>query len=41
MWRARLRISEAPELSESAVDEARGAILVRHGASWHHGPMGL
>jgi site-specific recombinase XerD len=31
MWRAGLRISEALALTESDLDEARGAILVRHG----------
>jgi site-specific recombinase XerC len=31
MWRAGLRISEALTLTESDLDEARGAILVRHG----------
>ena len=31
MWRARLRIGEALALTESDLDEARGAILVRHG----------
>ena len=31
LWRAGLRISEALVLTESDLDEARGAILVRHG----------
>jgi site-specific recombinase XerD len=31
MWRAGLRISEALALTESDLDEPRGAILVRHG----------
>ncbi len=31
LWRAGLRISEALALSESDLDESRGAILVRHG----------
>ena len=31
MWRAGLRISEVLALPESDLDEARGAILVRHG----------
>ena len=31
LWRAGLRISEALALSESDLDPARGAILVRHG----------
>jgi site-specific recombinase XerD len=31
MWRAGLRVSEALALTESDLDEARGAILVRHG----------
>jgi site-specific recombinase XerD len=31
MWRAVLRISEVLALTESDLDEARGAILVRHG----------
>jgi site-specific recombinase XerD len=31
LWRAGLRISEALALTESDLDEARGAILVRHG----------
>jgi site-specific recombinase XerC len=31
MWRAGLRIGEALAPTESDLDEARGAILVRHG----------
>jgi integrase len=31
LWRAGLRISEALALTESDLDEARGAFLVRHG----------
>jgi len=31
LWRAGLRISEAPALQESDLDTARGAILVRRG----------
>jgi site-specific recombinase XerD len=31
LWRAGLRISEALALAESDLDQARGAILVRHG----------
>jgi site-specific recombinase XerD len=31
MWRAGLRISETLALTESDLDEARGAIFVRHG----------
>ena len=31
MWRAGLRISEALSLTESDMDEVRGAVLVRHG----------
>jgi integrase len=31
MWRAGLRIGEALALTESDLDEARGAILLRHG----------
>jgi site-specific recombinase XerD len=31
MWRAGLRVSEALALTESDLDEARGAIVVRHG----------
>jgi site-specific recombinase XerD len=31
LWRAGLRISEALALTESDLDAARGAVLVRHG----------
>ncbi len=31
LWRAGVRISEAPALTESDLDAGRGAILVRHG----------
>jgi site-specific recombinase XerD len=45
MWRAGLRISEALALTESDLDDARGAILVRNGKGNKrrevHGPVGL
>lgn len=31
LWRGGLRISEAPALNETDLDERRGALLVRHG----------
>ena len=39
LWRAGLRISQALALSESDLDPARGAVLVRHGlCRIRHGP---
>jgi integrase len=41
MWRAGLRISEALALTESDLDEARGAILVRHGKNDKRREVGM
>jgi integrase len=41
MWRAGLRISEALALTESDLDEARGAILVRHGKGNRRREVGM
>ena len=31
LWRAGLRVGEAPALAETDLDRSRGAVLVRHG----------
>jgi integrase len=41
LWRAGLRISEALALTESDLDEARGAILVRHGKNDKRREVGM
>ena len=41
LWRAGLRISEALALTESDLDEARGAILVRHGRNDKRREVGM
>ncbi len=41
LWRAGLRISEALALSESDLDAARGAILVRHGKGGERREVGM
>jgi site-specific recombinase XerC len=41
LWRAGLRISEALALTESDLDPARGAILVRHGKGGKRREVGM
>jgi site-specific recombinase XerD len=41
LWRAGLRISEALALTESDLDEVRGAILVRHGKNDKRREVGM
>ena len=41
LWRAGLRIQEALALTESDLDERRGALLVRHGKGDKHREVGM
>ncbi len=41
LWRAGLRIHEALALTESDLDERRGALLVRHGKGGKRREVGM
>jgi site-specific recombinase XerD len=41
LWRAGLRINEAPSLRESDLDQRRGSILVRHGKNDRRREVGM